>query len=81
MLFLGIDVQDNQSDARAFIAEFGLSEFDHYFDPNRSVPNALGRTGVPITFFFDAGGDVAAAHSGVIDERTLAASIDSLLGR
>jgi cytochrome c biogenesis protein CcmG/thiol:disulfide interchange protein DsbE len=79
--FIGVDVQDNQEDARAFIAEFGLDEMEHYFDPNRSVPNELGRTGVPITFFFDAGGTLVSTQSGVIDERTLAASIDELLGR
>lgn len=81
ILFVGIDVQDTQANARAFIAEFGLTGFDHYFDPNRSIPNELGRTGVPITFFFGADGELVSAHSGVIDERTLAASIDDLLGR
>ncbi len=79
--FIGVDVQDTQPNARAFIAEFGLTGFDHYFDPRRSVPNELGRTGVPTTFFFDATGTLVSAHSGVIDERTLAASIDELLGR
>ncbi len=81
ILFIGVDVQDTQSNARAFIAEFGLTNFDHYFDPGRSVPNTLGRTGVPITFFFDSAGDLVSAHSGVIDERTLAASISDLVER
>lgn len=81
ILFIGIDVQDTQANARAFIAEFDLATFDHYFDPNRSVPSTLGRTGVPITFFFDSAGDLVSAHSGVIDERTLAASISDLVDR
>ena len=81
VLFLGVDVQDRQAGARAFIAEFGLDGFDHLFDPDRTVPSAFGQRGVPITFFFGADGEVASAHSGVIDERTLAASIDELIGR
>ncbi|MGI9609389.1 MAG: TlpA family protein disulfide reductase, partial [Acidimicrobiia bacterium] len=32
--FIGVDVQDNQVDAKAFLAEFGL-DFTHYFDPQR----------------------------------------------
>lgn len=75
--FVGVDVQDNQNDARAFLAEFGL-EFENYFDPRRSVPASLERGGVPITFFF-ANGRLESVHSGVIDERTLAQSIDDLL--
>lgn len=76
--FIGVAVADRQDDARAFLAEFDLT-FDNYFDRARSVPGALGRTGVPITFFFDAGGELVDAHSGVIDERTLALGIDELL--
>lgn len=77
--FVGVDVRDSQDGARAFIAEFGLDGFDHFFDANGSVPNALGGFGVPITFFFHPGGELLRMHSGVIDERTLALLIDELL--
>ena len=78
--FIGIDVQDNQTDAKAFLAEFGL-DFDHFFDRNREVPNAYGGIGTPITFFFAANGELVNTHNGVIDERTLALNIDELLAR
>ena len=79
--FLGVDVADTQSDARAFIAEFDLTALDHFFDPNRSIPSDFGRVGVPLTFFLDANAQLVDAHSGVIDERTLAQGISGLLDR
>lgn len=77
--FLGIDVRDSQEGARAFIAEFGLDGFTHLFDPTGAVPDDLGGFGVPITFFFDPGGELQTVHAGVIDERTLALEIDEML--
>lgn len=76
--FIGIDVQDNQPDARAFLAEFGLG-FDHFFDKNREIANHYAGIGTPITFFFGPGGELITTHNGVIDERTLALNIDELM--
>lgn len=77
--FIGVDVRDDQTGARGFIAEFGLDRFPHYFDASGSVPASLGGFGVPLTFFFTADGTLVELHSGVIDERTLALQIDELL--
>lgn len=76
--FIGVDVQDNQADAKEFLAEFGL-DFDHFFDRNRAIPNNYGRIGTPITFFFAPHGELVNTHNGVVDERTLALNIDELL--
>ncbi len=76
--FIGVDVQDTQDGAKAFLDEFGLG-FEHFFDPDRSVPRHFGGIGTPITFFFEPGGHLAHTHNGVIDERTLAIHIDELL--
>ncbi len=76
--FIGVDVQDNQTDAKAFLAEFGLG-FDHFFDRDRQVPNFYGGIGTPITLFFAPGGELVKTHNGVVDERTLALNIDELL--
>ncbi|MDH3261222.1 MAG: TlpA family protein disulfide reductase [Acidimicrobiia bacterium] len=78
--FIGINVADTQSGARQFIAEFGLS-FENLFDAPRTVPAALGGSGVPVTFFFAPGGSLVHYQPGVIDERTLALQIDELLKR
>lgn len=84
--FVGINVRDTQPGARSFIAEFGttteLGEIEHFFDPSGDIPVALGGTrGVPLTFFFEPGGQLAYFQPGVIDERTLALQIDELLER
>jgi cytochrome c biogenesis protein CcmG/thiol:disulfide interchange protein DsbE len=76
--FIGVDVEDNQPDAKAFIAEFGI-EFDQVFDRHRSVPNHYAGIGTPITFFFAPGGELVRTHNGIIDERDLALGIDELL--
>jgi cytochrome c biogenesis protein CcmG/thiol:disulfide interchange protein DsbE len=77
--FIGVDVQDNQTDAKAFLAEFGLAGFDHFFDRDREVPNFYGGIGTPITMFFGPHGELIQTHNGVVDERTLALNIDELL--
>lgn len=77
--FIGIDVQDNQADAKEFIAEFEL-DIPHYFDRSRAIPNHYGVIGTPVTLFFDENGDRVGTHLGVIDERALALGIDELLG-
>lgn len=76
--FIGVDVQDNQPNAKAFIVEFEV-EFANVFDRNRTIPSHYGAIGTPITFFFGPGGELLNTHSGVIDERTLALGIDELL--
>lgn len=78
--FIGVDVQDSQNSARAFLAEFGIT-FENYFDPRRSVPQALGGRGVPITYFFASDGSLVETQIGVIDERTLALQIDEIIRR
>lgn len=77
--FIGVDVQDNQADAKDFLAEFGLADFDHFFDRDRAIPNFYGGIGTPITLFFGPHGDLIRSHNGVVDERTLALNIDELL--
>lgn len=79
--FVGLNVRDSQADAREFIAEFlADTPIEHLSDRNGAIPPAIGgNTGVPLTFFFAAGGELAHLHTGVIDERGLAFFIDELL--
>ncbi|HEX9977717.1 MAG TPA: TlpA disulfide reductase family protein, partial [Acidimicrobiia bacterium] len=77
--FIGVDVRDSQDGARRFIAEYGLEEIEHYFDPTGAVPDDLGGFGVPVTFFFAPGGRLVSMHSGVLDERTLALGVDEIV--
>lgn len=77
--FIGVDVQDGQAEAKDFLARYGLTGFDHFFDPNRAIPNHYNAFGTPITFFFAPGGELVRAHEGILDERTLALNVDELL--
>jgi cytochrome c biogenesis protein CcmG, thiol:disulfide interchange protein DsbE len=80
--FIGVNVRDDQDDARAFIAEFAPdgAAITYLYDRDGTVPTSLGGTrGVPLTFFFRPGGERTYLHNGVIDERTLALQIDELL--
>lgn len=79
--FIGVAVRDRQDAARGFVAEFGLTNLEHFFDASGAVPADLGAVGVPHTFFFAAGGALVYHHAGVIDEGALALQIDELLRR
>lgn len=76
--FIGIDVQDTQTGAARFLAEFGLP-FQHFFDLRREVVNHYGGIGTPVTMFFGPRGELVNIHNGIVDERTLAMNIDELL--
>ena len=77
--FVGLNVRDDQDEARAFLNEFDLAGFDHYFDPSGAVQGSLGSGGVPLTLFYAPGGTLVELHFGVIDERALALNIDEIL--
>ncbi len=79
--FIGLDVRDDQESARAFLNEFDLDGFEHFFDPSGAVQGSLGRGGVPLTMFYAPGGELVERHFGVIDERALALNIDEILRR
>ena len=79
--FVGLNVRDSQDGAKGFIVEFlEGAPIEHVFDRDGSTVADLGGTsGVPLTFFMTADGDVSKIHFGVIDERTLALELDELL--
>jgi hypothetical protein len=81
--FIGLNVRDDQTGARGFIAEFfPTAPIEHLADPSGAIPIDLGgNRGVPLTFFFDSNGELVELHSGVIDERTLALQIDEIVRR
>jgi cytochrome c biogenesis protein CcmG/thiol:disulfide interchange protein DsbE len=76
---LGINVQDNSDDARAFAREFRLT-----YPQLRSVGNerseAFGSTGVPENFLVDPHGRLALIWRGVVDESFLRRRVLPLTG-
>jgi hypothetical protein len=81
--FIGLNVRDDQTGARQFIAEFfPEAEIEHLFDTGGDIPIELGGSrAVPLTFFYGPGGELVTLHTGVIDERTLALQIDEISSR
>ncbi len=78
--FIGLNVKDNDGDARRFMANY-LSDADmeHFSDAPGRIPIDLGGTsGVPITFFYRADGSLAEVHLGIIDEPTMARLLDEI---
>ena len=78
--FVGVDVQDDQKSATAFLAEFDVP-YPNLFDPEATIRTALGGRGVPITYFIASDGTIVDTHIGVIDEQQLALQLDELLVR
>ena len=70
VVFLGVNMQDAENDARAFIDEFGMS-YPNGRDLNGSVYIMYGVAGVPETFIIAGDGKVLRKHIGPIDERLL----------
>ena len=67
VVFLGVNIQDTEKDARAFIKEFGVTYLNGY-DVNGTIYIQYGVTGVPETFIIDAGGNLVRKHIGPINE-------------
>jgi cytochrome c biogenesis protein CcmG, thiol:disulfide interchange protein DsbE len=76
--FLGIDVQDNRSDAAAFIREHGWS-YASVFDVPGAIMAALGITGPPATLFYAADGTLVRTVRGRIAPEDLVRGIRELL--
>jgi len=75
---LNITSQDSESDARAFVEEFGLT-FPIALDREGSVQNGYKLLGLPSTFFIDQRGIIrAVVVGGPLSEATIQANIEDL---
>jgi thiol-disulfide isomerase/thioredoxin len=62
--FLGVDSQDNDSDARAFLKEFPVP-YPSFTDPDLKIAAELeGAVAFPTTAFYDSTGKIAYVHQG-----------------
>ena len=73
--FLGVDTLDSRDGAEAFIAEYSVP-YPSLFDPDAFIRNDLGSFGLPVTVFFDAGGN----QVGKIDGELSRGALDENLG-
>ena len=78
-LVLGVDTQDVESDARAFIREYKLT-YPHLRDKEGDeLRSEYGVVGYPETFVIDRQGRVAALFRGPVDDEFMRRSVEPLL--
>jgi cytochrome c biogenesis protein CcmG/thiol:disulfide interchange protein DsbE len=80
VVLVGLNYQDREAEARAFIQRFGKT-FPNGPDKGSQIAIAYGVYGVPETFFIDHTGRIYAKHIGEISGETLAAKIEEGLAR
>lgn len=78
--FVGVNFQDQQASAVAFLDELGRGEGYRYVtDPGSRAAVEFGVYGVPETFFLDRAGTIVAKITGASDSRLLAGVLDAIL--
>lgn len=79
LLVVGVDTQDLESPARAFLAQYGVT-YLNLRDPDGSVGRLFGTTGVPETFFIDADGRIQGKFPGEqLDPAAWRRAVDAVL--
>lgn len=75
VVFVGINIQDKEQDALAFITEFGVT-YPNGRDLSGKVAIDYGVWGVPETFFIDPTGRITYKHVGTPDTPTIMVKLD-----
>lgn len=80
VVFLGIDVQDLESDGNAFLRKYKVN-YVSLRDPSNSSYDAYGLTGVPETYYLDPNGRAVAHTAGQVTAQDLQAGIAAITAR
>lgn len=78
MLNVTDGAQETVEKASAFVAENGYS-FPVYYDTNLEATITYNASGLPVTYFLDAEGNLVAGQQGMLSAQTLQSGIDLLL--
>ncbi len=78
VVFLGVDIQDTEQDARAFLQEFGITYLNAR-DANGKVAIEYGVWGIPETFFIDREGRITYKQVGALGWPIITAKLDEAL--
>lgn len=76
--FVGVDIQDSEADARAYLREFGIT-YPNGPDTKGRITVDYGVSGIPVTFFVDKRGVVARRWVGALREQQLVDWVNELL--
>jgi cytochrome c biogenesis protein CcmG/thiol:disulfide interchange protein DsbE len=77
--FLGIDIADSRTAARAFVREHGM-RFPSVFDVGDAIKPTLGGFGQPVTIFFDREGNFVTSWAGPIPADRLRRNLRAIAG-
>lgn len=78
VMFVGVDIQDAESDARAYIREFDIT-YPNGPDTSGIITMDYGVVGIPVTYFVDREGVVVRRFVGALPEGQLVAWVEELL--
>jgi cytochrome c biogenesis protein CcmG/thiol:disulfide interchange protein DsbE len=78
LMVIGVDIQDRDADAKAFIERFKLS-FPNGPDLQGKISIDYGVYGVPETFFIRKDGTIHYKHVGALNEKLLTARVEEML--
>jgi cytochrome c biogenesis protein CcmG/thiol:disulfide interchange protein DsbE len=76
--FLGVDVQDTDANARAFLRKYGVT-YPNGRDASGEIAVEYGMSGVPETYFVDRDGRIVRKWQGPLDDARLRTFLDELL--
>jgi cytochrome c biogenesis protein CcmG/thiol:disulfide interchange protein DsbE len=75
VVFLGINIQDEEEPARAFLQEFGIT-YPNGRDRAARIAIEYGVWGLPETFFIDREGRITYKHVGALGWQTIATKLE-----
>lgn len=78
VVVLGVDIQDTEAEARAFLDELRIS-YPNVRDEGDEIARAYQVTSIPATFFIGRDGRVVSRWVGPISQQQLVARLDELL--
>jgi cytochrome c biogenesis protein CcmG, thiol:disulfide interchange protein DsbE len=78
VVFLGVNIQDKEEDARAFLKEFGITYLNGP-DSGGKIAIDYGVWGIPETFFIDPQGSITYKHAGELRAAIIEAKLDEAL--
>lgn len=78
VVFVGVNIQDNDADARQFIKEFGIA-YPNGPDRTLEITTAYAVATIPTTIFVDAEGRIARRWMGSLTEQQLVSFVEGML--
>jgi cytochrome c biogenesis protein CcmG/thiol:disulfide interchange protein DsbE len=78
VVFIGVNIQDKEENARAFMKEFGVTYLNGP-DPDGKIAVDYGVWGIPETFFINPQGKITYKHAGELKLPIIATKLDEAM--